>query len=130
MCLKSKHIESIPLKDLSFRDVYKFPLSRELVLDWVYDSQGNFIFQFCTSGEETLEKCLKILNGTLTEYKKNEARYSQGYVELKIGDEWLQFILIRGWGSLTSVGGYNLSNSYASRVQESLAEYIIEKLRG
>ncbi len=39
-------------------------------------------------------------------------------------------ILIRGWGYLTGTGGLNLSDKEALEIQDSLAEYIIEKLNG
>jgi hypothetical protein len=38
-------------------------------------------------------------------------------------------ILIRGWGNLTGVGSYNLDGEYAAKIQDTLAEYIVEKLK-
>ena len=35
---------------------------------------------------------------------------------------------IRGWGNLTGTGGYNLSEESAMIVQDTLAEYIIQRL--
>ena len=37
--------------------------------------------------------------------------------------------MIRGWGNLTGVGAYNLNGDYATKIQDTLAEYIIEKLK-
>lgn len=125
---EKERIEAIPLEKLSFTDVYTFPF-KNIHTSWVYDSQDNFIFEFCTDSKQTREKFLSILNNTVTDYNRHDARYVDGFIELKHLDEWVRFILIRGWGSLTSNGGYNLSGEYASKIQDSLAEYIIDKLK-
>ena len=125
---EKERIEATPLEKLSFTDVYTFPF-KNIHTSWVYDSQDNFIFQFCIYSKQSREKFLNILNNTVTEYNRYDARYVKGFIELKHLDKWVQFILVRGWGTLTGVGGYNLSEEYASKIQDSLAEYIIDKLK-
>ena len=49
-------------------------------------------------------------------------------IYLEKDGERKEFILIRGWGNLTGTGSYNLDGEYAGKIQDSLAEYIVEKL--
>lgn len=37
-------------------------------------------------------------------------------------------LLIRGWGMLTGVGGYNLKSDKAAEIQDAFAEYCVEML--
>jgi len=123
--LEKERIESIPLEELSFRDIYKLPFHQAKYGNWVYDVNSNFIFQFEFSGEDTRKKVIDILNGDLTEYKRQDVDYKEGVVTV----DGIDFILIRGWGNLTGVGAYNLSGECAGKIQDTLAEYIVEKLK-
>jgi hypothetical protein len=49
-------------------------------------------------------------------------------ISIKVEDELTPLILIRGWGNLTGCGAYNLDGEYAGKIQDTLEEYIIEKL--
>jgi len=40
----------------------------------------------------------------------------------------LPFILIRGWGNLTGIGGYNFDSEKASKIQDDFRDWIIYKL--
>lgn len=121
---EKNRIESIPLEDLSFRDLYKFPFHQAKYGNWVYDANSNFIFQFEFKGEDTRKKVIDILNGDLLEYKRQEVEHKDGMIYV----DGIEFILIRGWGNLTGVGAYNLDGEWAGKIQDSLAEYIVEKL--
>ena len=121
---EKSRIESIPLEQLSFRDLYKFPFHQAKYGSWVYDTNSNFIFQFEFNNEETREKIIQILNGELLEYKKNKTESKGG--QIFINDQLA--ITIRGWGSLTGVGAYNLDGKFAAKIQDSLANYIVGEL--
>lgn len=125
---EKKRIESISLEELTFRDLYEFPFHQAKYGGWVYDAKGNFIFQFEFDNKETKEKIINILNGEVVEYNRQEIRVEDGYISININGDWLNAILIRGWGNLTGVGAYNLDGKYAARIQDTLAEYIVEKL--
>lgn len=116
-------IESIPLEQLSFKDIYTEPFIDLMRMNRVY-SGNNFIFQFLAGSEDTKNNCLKILNGELTEYNRHNVIYSNGEVVV----DGNTFILIRGWGNLTGTGGYNLDEEYARKIQDTLGEFIVEKL--
>lgn len=124
---KKKQLHNINIEDLTFRDVYSFPFkgSRH---SWVYDSESNFIFQFQFDNNDTEDKILKILNGEVTEYKRQTLKHEQGMIYVLDEEVWKKLILIRGWGNLTGTGGYSLQPEKAVKIQDTLAEYIMEKL--
>lgn len=125
---EKERIEAISLEQLSFRDLYKFPFRRAEYDSWVYDDSSNFIFQFELGGDTIRNKVVEILNGELEDYNRKEVRQDNGYIQVKVDDIWHNLILIRGWGNLTGVGAHNLDVDYAAKIQDILAEYIIEKL--
>ena len=128
MRLEKERIESIPLGDLTFRDLYKFPFHRAKYGSWVYDANSNFIFQFEFRKEETRDKVVGILNGEDIATKNRIFRNDNGMIQIFYEDIWHDAILIRGWGNLTGVGAYNLDGEYAAKIQDTLADYIVEEL--
>jgi hypothetical protein len=121
---EKERIEAIPLEQLSFRDLYQFPFHEAAYGSWVYDKNSNFIFQFMFTNEETQKEVIDILNGDKTPKKQIGFEHKDGMIYFK--DE--EFILIRGWGNLTGSGAYNLDGEWAGKIQDTLAEYIVEKL--
>lgn len=126
---EKKRIEAIPLEDVSFELLYKFPLRSAKYGTWVYDDNSNFVFQFEGASEDVRAKILGILNGTITDYKRRDVKYERGYIKVKYLDKWLNLLLIRGWGNLTGVGAYNLSGEYAAKIQDTFAEFIVSELK-
>lgn len=125
---EKKRIEAIALEDLSFKDYYKFPFHQAKYGSWVYDHNNNFIFQFENDVDCKRDKIISILNGEVGEYTRRDVRDNKGYIEVKVEDSWEKLLLIRGWGGLTGSGALNLNGEYASKIQDTLAEYIVEKL--
>ena len=83
-------------------------------------------FEF--KNDKTIEGIINILNGEIEPTKENIVKHKEGiiYVEKEGKDKPL--IMIRGWGNLTGIGGYNLNGEYAGKIQDTLAEYIVERL--
>lgn len=123
MKLEKERIESIPLEELSFTDIYTMPFVDLMEMGRIY-SGDNFTFQFLAGKEEDKQKCLQILNGEITEYNRQNITHQNGEISI----DGHPFILVRGFGNLCGVGAYNLSVEYASKIQDSLEEYIVEKL--
>lgn len=48
------------------------------------------------------------------------------YVEIE-GEE-REFIIVRGWGNLTGIGGLNLPEEEAAEIQDAFGSYIVESL--
>lgn len=124
----------------SYQNIYQFPLRKSKYTSWVFDAKGNFVFQFepkFTKEGEFLEgwkdfedKILNCLNG---EYNMNY----DGVFTLKDGDIFSQktgndkvihIITIRGWGNLTGIGAHHLSAEEATNIQDTFAQFIINKL--
>lgn len=74
------------------------------------------------------QKCLDVINDDLLPTKENSFVHDGGVIYLEKDGGKLPLILIRGWGTLTGSGAYNLNEDYACAIQDSLAEYIVEKL--
>lgn len=125
---EKKRIESIPLEELTFQDLYKFPFHRAEFGSWVYDANSNFIFQFEFKGDSTRKQIIDILNGDFTPTKEREVKEDKGMILVKVEEEFKDMILIRGWGNLTGTGAYNLDGEYAGKIQDTLSEFIVEKL--
>lgn len=123
-----ERIEAKPLEEVTFRDLYTFPFRQCKYSSWVYDADSNFIFQFGFNNDKTREGIISILNGEIEPTKENIIKHKEGviYVEKEVEDKPL--IMIRGWGNLTGIGGYNLNGEYAGKIQDTLAEYIVERL--
>jgi hypothetical protein len=123
-----ERLESIPLDSLSFTDLYEFPFTE--CHGYINDKNGNFIFQINISSDSITSKILSILNSESTPTKKNKFVYYNGSVSLEREDGTLQkdIITIRGWGNLTGTGSYNLSGKVASKIQDTLGEFIAKKL--
>lgn len=125
---KKLSIENKHIQDVDFTDLYEFPFRNSEPASWVYDANDNFIFQFEINNKETKEKCLSIINGDLIPTKENVFIHDGGVIYLQIEEDRIPIILIRGWGNLTGIGAYNLKEEYASKIQDTLAEYIVNKL--
>ena len=108
----------------NYKDVYVFPL--EECYGRVNDQNDNFVFQFLIDDEKTQKKILNVINGK-ENFKNLDliVRHEQGQIIDKSG---LPIILIRGWGNLTGVGAMNLSVEEASNIQDTFADFIVERL--
>ena len=116
---------------MTFNDIYEFPFRASEFSGWVYDAKDRFIFQFESHlKKEIKEKIISILN----KKEKNDLKPTFSHGEMKgeiiASSENINipFILIRGWGYLTGPGGLNLPTIDAAKVQDTLADYIVETL--
>jgi hypothetical protein len=108
----------------NYKDVYKLPLEDQH--GWICDQNENFVFQFLIDDEKTKSKILNVINGK-ENFKNLDliVRHEQGQILDKSG---LPIILIRGWGNLTGTGAMNLSDKEASNIQDTFADFIVERL--
>lgn len=124
----------------TYKDIYEFPLHQAKYGSWVYDKIGNFVFQFEPRFDEKgqYEKGWKefeqnVLN-CLNEVKNLELRVEtiftlkEGNIFITQNNNTLHIITIRGWGNLTGIGAHNLSGEEASNIQDTFAEFILNKL--
>jgi lipopolysaccharide export LptBFGC system permease protein LptF len=108
----------------TYKDVYQLPLEENH--GWIYDQKNNFVFQFMIDDEKTEQKILDVINGK-ENFKNLDLvfKHEQGQIVDKSG---LPIILIRGWGNLTGTGAMNLSVEEASNIQDTFADFIVERL--
>jgi hypothetical protein len=108
----------------NYKDVYLFPLEESC--GWIYDQKRNFVFQFMIDDEIAQEKILDVINGE-ENFKNLDLvfKHEQGQILDKSG---LPIILIRGWGNLTGCGAMNLPVEEAANIQDTFAEFIVERL--
>ena len=107
----------------TYKDVYEFPLKENY--GRVCDQKNNFVFQFIISDEKTQVKMMNVINGT--ENYKNLSllfEHKEGQIIEKSG---LPILLIRGWGNLTGTGAMNLSGEEGSNIQDTFANFIVER---
>lgn len=113
------------IKLMTYKDIYKFPLSKEDDFHWVWDNEDNFVFQFEINDDRFQNNVLEILNGERKPLNnKNIFSHKEGLIML----EDKPVITIRGWGNLTGSGAHKLSGDNAANIQDTFAEYIIETL--
>lgn len=108
-----------------FRDYYRLPLELDEVVNWVWDSNGSFVFQFEFDDKDKQKVLLNVINGKQTLDSEVTFKHESGHIK---SDDGQKFILIRGWGTLTGTGGFNLEVEKAAYVQDTFAEFIVEQL--
>lgn len=114
-----------------WKEVYKLPL-KDSYIDGdfrskrINDSCDNFVFQFLNVDNRTQELALGVINGTETAKHKEESPFSHESGNILFNGT--KFIWMRGWGNLTGVGGHNLDPNFAAKVQDSFADFIVERL--
>ena len=89
---------------------------------YVRDANNHTVFNKCERNEELFTKILNKLNGSSNE--KIPVSHSGGYILMN--DR--RILLIRGWGRLTGLGGFNLDSDEACEVQDDFANWIVETL--
>lgn len=116
-------------KELTFRDVYKFPLSpMDELTYFVYADRGlHHVFDFIIESEAGMKVILDILNDRSRAKMSGKLTYDKfsGCVYVN-GKELLE---IRGWEYLTGAGGLNLSAEEAAKIQDEFGNWICKKLQ-
>ena len=124
----------------TYKDIYKFPLHKTKYGSHVNDAEYNFVFQFepkftekgnyAEGWKEFEDKVLNCLNDITPLELENKSIFTldEGEIFINQGDVKSHIITIRGWGNLTGIGAHNLSGEDASNIQDTFAEYIIQKL--
>lgn len=111
----------------TFKEVYQLPFHRRTLVDtWIYDEGNNFCFQFEKYRDKLNILLLQVINGD--RYLENENltfHHKDGEI---IDNNGNHLITIRGWGNLTSPNCFGFSPEEAANIQDTLAEYIVERL--
>ena len=118
---------------------YTRPFHKAKYCTWVYDAKSNFVFQFeskyneqgeYADGVKELEQeVIFSLNALDSEPIKVLNLSVDPNNECMILNDNIPFIMIRGWGNLTGIGGYNFDLGKASKIQDDFRDWIIYKLK-
>lgn len=118
-----------------FKKYYKFPLKMwEDFSIKVFTDDNKMAFDWLLPNgkkcNEYKQKVLNKINSLESDIPKEDAYYyhDEGRIIVKTQNKDLEIILIRGWGMLTGVGGYNLPADKAAEIQNAFAEYCVEML--
>lgn len=107
-----------------FEKAFTPPFRLDRIGSWSYDSKDNFAFQFITPNHQRRNEIIKCINSEYKSEMLGVITHEKGIIKSD-NDE---LILIRGWGYLTGTGGLNLPDIEAAKIQDDLANYIVEKL--
>ena len=120
----------------TFKDIYIFPLRKSEHSGWVYDTWGNFVFQFeprfndngdFQDGWQEFEtEVLGALNGKQPMKGGQPYHFKEGKI-FRANDN-TPVITIRGWGNLTGIGAHNLPAEDAANIQDTFGRFIVETL--
>lgn len=111
----------------TYKDVYSFPLHLDKSIGWVRDAKSQFVFQFEDYVDNNISlqnNIVDIINGNSKPLTQHSFIHKDGI----ISENGNEFILIRGWGNLTGIGGHNLHPKEAINIQDTFAEFIVEQL--
>ena len=109
----------------TYKDIYHFPLTSDMA-GWIYDDERQFVAQFEFTNSLLEHNIIQILNGLEQPTKPHNFIYFEetGY----ISEDGKNYIQIRGWGNLIGIGGHNLPPKEAINIQNTFAEFIVNKL--
>lgn len=125
---KKVRLQKMPLSEISFLDVYEFPLTLLSYGNHVWDAEGNMVFQFEKVASNAKKLIVDALNSLYEPQGAYNFKHENGEIFIEVDSEWKHCITIRGWGGLTGIGGYNLDSEKACKIQDTFADWIVSKL--
>lgn len=119
-----KQYYKFPLKMWEFMDIKVFTDDNKTAFDWLINPS-----------REIKQTIIDVINGITPAKQANlkEFWYDSGIIWCRFlsgkneGKE-IKLCCIRGWGMLTGVGGYHLSEDKAAEIQDAFADYCVEML--
>lgn len=112
-------------------DFYKQPFRLDENSDWVYDANGNFVFQFELFENTRLNnQIMEIINDkSISKTNMFTADFETQEIYVSDVDGIDQHcITIRGWGNLTGTGAHNLPLERAIKIQDDFMRWLLFKL--
>lgn len=115
-----------------FKKYFKFPLKMQKdFYSKVFTQENNMAFDWLLPYDEKYnalkETLLSKINGEDVTIEKTFF-HKEGYIYARGEVTNIKVALIRGWGMLTGVGGYNLPADKAAEIQDAFADYCVEML--
>jgi len=113
-------------------EFYTLPFADDGGCGYIYDDKENFAFMIIPNlSEQQVTKILLSLNSENHNPLVYKEKFTLEYIKeiVTINMNGKPFIVIRGWGNLTSPNCHNLSDKEAIKIQDDLANWIIKKLQ-
>lgn len=121
----------------TYKDFYKPPYSISKYGSHIWDSKDHMVaqfeYKFTKQGnfdpefKKLTENILEVLSSDDKKLESNHTFRKEG-LHIFIDNYFQPIITIRGWGRLTGIGGYNLSDEDAINVQDTFADWIVNRL--
>lgn len=118
-----------------FKEYYKFPLKMWEDFNAKVFTQDNnmafdWLFPWGEKYDNVKQRHLDKINGLESNIPKEGVTYvhNDGIIIAKFENGEYKIAMIRGWGMLTGVGGYNLPAEKAVEIQDAFADYCVEML--
>lgn len=108
----------------TYKDIYEFPLRVDEWGGYIFDSKNQMVAQFEIDFMPTMNSIIDILNKAKEPNIKHHFEHNSGM----ISEGKRNYILIRGWGNLTGTSAHNLPEEEAANIQDTFAEFIVERL--
>jgi hypothetical protein len=107
-----------------WKQVYELPLSYDdYVYAWSKNNVMSLMFAFGMLTRDERKKCIEAINGK-SDFKIENLTLD-GCDFLKNGE---YIFCVRGWGNLTGIGGCNLNNIDALKIQEGFINHVFKAL--
>ena len=126
------------IKNVSRLSFYKQPFHKSKYGTQVWDTQDNFVFQFFSKFDEKGEFAKGCKEQQEAVIRSINSEQHEPIAELNLSlhskdpnyilNNGENFILIRGWGGLTGIGGHNLPAEKAAKIQDDFRDWLISKL--
>lgn len=113
-------------KQLSFQDIFQPPFNSDGVFIWSSNGLMSLMATDTATSKALLERTCDILNGNIAPNKGADIAYGNG----EITANGQPILVIRGWGRLIGVGGYNFTPEVASEIQDGFGNWVANKLSG
>ena len=110
---------------LTFKDVYVPPFKVGDLEIYTFSSNGTKTFTaFGDKAQAHMNHIVSLLNGELTEkYDKSDVIVDKDKLYVKGS-----LIMVRGWGTLIGSGGYNLTPTEATKIQDDFIQWVVDTI--
>lgn len=113
------------MKEPSFLEVYKLPLSIDSNSIYIISDNNITTFSILTSNIDKVKKIIEVINRESNK-KYNNVLYKDEVIY--VDDD--PIFIIKGWGYLTGIGGLNLPFEKAIEIQDSFCNWVVNRLKG
>ena len=113
------------MKELSFLETYKLPLSIDSTSIYIISDNNITTFNILTNNINKVKKIIEVINGESNK-KYDNVLYKDEIIY--VDDD--PIFIIRGWKHLTGIEGFDLPFEKAIEIQDSFCNWVVNRLKG